>query len=993
MIDLNKFKNPPTEFRGVPFWSINDLLEEEKIRKEVRLLREAGYGGGFFHAREGLVTPFLSEEWFSSFGAAVDEAKKNNMYIWIYDELWWPSGFAGGIVTFKDKDYRAKSLVMVTDTRSYSGDDVIATFECDLDKNGIPVSYRKVKNVVSNSKKLYLTFLKYTAPIGEIWYNGSCYADLLNSKAVKYFLEVAYEPYVKRFNEDIGKTIPGVFTDEPNFSASRPSKPRILPPRGPRIPTFSVPWSNELPVKFKELNGYDLVDKLPELFFDVGNFRKTRYDFWKTVTLLFIESFSKQIYDWCSKNNLKFTGHYLCEDDLLSQMLCIGAAMPHYEFQHVPGIDHLGMQIWHGLLTAKQVSSVSNQLGKTRVLCEAYGTTGNYPTFEDRKWIGDWLLVMGINLLNHHLVPYSMRGRRKRDYGLNFHWGQPWWKYNKLIEDHFSRISYVLSQGKRVVKVLVIHPIGSAWALYSPLNDVGVRALDLQFRNLLNSLLKLHVDFDLGDEIIMQKYAKVENSKLKVGNMCYDLVIVPPSITLSSFTLDLLKKLHENGGKVVFVRPIPTLIDGKENEELKGFIEKCTVIPDNSITSVSKAVEGLEKDVVIEGDENGNLLYHLRKLEDGSLVLFIFNSSRESKVDAKVGILGSYSINLLNSITGEVNEFEGYEESNRTWFNYTFYPVSSLLLLLSPGKPKAKKEVYRLSSTIELNSGWKIRRTNDNVLVLDYCYYKVENNWSELLPLWKARREIVSKGIGITFTLKFEFESDLELKDRNVKLALETPEIFKIRINGKEVNWRDEGYWIDESIRTMRISEYLRKGNNEIELEGKVGMEPELENVFILGNFGVKQAPKGKSKIVEELEPNKISNLTDELYPFYVGSFEVTNEFTYRKKPGEKVFIRLEGLKAALAVVYVNEIEVGKVFAQPYSIEVTEFLKEGENKVKIELVGTLRNAFGPLHYEGGDPGWIGPEQFEDERHWTDNYVLKPLGMEKLVVETFEVSPS
>jgi hypothetical protein len=36
--------------------------------------------------------------------------------------------------------------------------------------------------------------------------------------------------------------------------------------------------------------------------------------------------------------------------------------MLHYEYMHVPGIDHLGLQIWGFLLTAKQVSSVAEQL-------------------------------------------------------------------------------------------------------------------------------------------------------------------------------------------------------------------------------------------------------------------------------------------------------------------------------------------------------------------------------------------------------------------------------------------------------------------------------------------------------------------------------------------------------------------------------------------------------------------------------------------------------
>jgi len=60
-------------------------------------------------------------------------------------------------------------------------------------------------------------------------------------------------------------------------------------------------------------------------------------------------------------------------------------------------------------------------------------------------------------------------------------------------------------------------------------------------------------------------------------------------------------------------------------------------------------------------------------------------------------------------------------------------------------------------------------------------------------------------------------------------------------------------------------------------------------------------------------------------------------------------------------------------------VDVTALLKPGSNEIEIVLVGTLRNLFGPLHYAGGDPAWIGPETFIDAAHWTDEYVLKPFG--------------
>ena len=52
----------------------------------------------FVHPRPGLMTPYLSDDWFRLWRVALDEAERLDMNIWIYDENSYPSGFAGGFV-------------------------------------------------------------------------------------------------------------------------------------------------------------------------------------------------------------------------------------------------------------------------------------------------------------------------------------------------------------------------------------------------------------------------------------------------------------------------------------------------------------------------------------------------------------------------------------------------------------------------------------------------------------------------------------------------------------------------------------------------------------------------------------------------------------------------------------------------------------------------------------------------------------------------------
>ena len=44
-MDKEQLKNPPGKYRPIPFWSWNDKLEEGELRRQVRLMGDAGMGG------------------------------------------------------------------------------------------------------------------------------------------------------------------------------------------------------------------------------------------------------------------------------------------------------------------------------------------------------------------------------------------------------------------------------------------------------------------------------------------------------------------------------------------------------------------------------------------------------------------------------------------------------------------------------------------------------------------------------------------------------------------------------------------------------------------------------------------------------------------------------------------------------------------------------------------------------------------------------------
>ncbi|MFH1761792.1 MAG: hypothetical protein ABIA63_11905, partial [bacterium] len=83
---IKTFKNPPAKFRGKPFWAWNGKLDKSELSRQILVMKKMGLGGFFMHSRTGLVTPYLSKEWFACIDLCIKDAKKQGMEAWLYDE-------------------------------------------------------------------------------------------------------------------------------------------------------------------------------------------------------------------------------------------------------------------------------------------------------------------------------------------------------------------------------------------------------------------------------------------------------------------------------------------------------------------------------------------------------------------------------------------------------------------------------------------------------------------------------------------------------------------------------------------------------------------------------------------------------------------------------------------------------------------------------------------------------------------------------------------
>jgi len=185
ILNEEEFKNPGKIYRPSPFWSWNDKLEEEELRWQVREFADKGFGGYFMHARIGLATEYLSDEWMNCIMACLDEGKKVNLESWLYDEDRWPSGFAGGKVPAKGDNYRIRFLSMkkvkAEDIRELLADpSVQAIYEIQFSSGRI-TSYRRITKAEQiEGKGRLLAFKAEIDRQPSRWFNEETYVDLLN---------------------------------------------------------------------------------------------------------------------------------------------------------------------------------------------------------------------------------------------------------------------------------------------------------------------------------------------------------------------------------------------------------------------------------------------------------------------------------------------------------------------------------------------------------------------------------------------------------------------------------------------------------------------------------------------------------------------------------------------------------------------------------------------------------------------------------------------
>lgn len=589
------FFNPPGDCAQTPFWFLNGEVDGEIYASQMEEMARKGVFQAMPHPRYGMDRQeYLTERYFDAFRQMAEQAREKGYRIHLYDEFNWSSGNAGGRLT-KERENCALGIaigtgrtggsftysrweegfmgwgkmedILIAGYAPYRSEEELDFGHCRLVedyscKDG--VFHMEIEPGDWTAFVIYTVRTRHPSPLRQG--NGGI-VDYLNPEVTRQFIDVTHEAYYSHLEEFFGETIPSIFYDEVSPYACG-----------------NFTWTRSLPAVFLEEKGYDIVEKLPYLFFDGDALApRIRCDYWDVVTKLFAKSFVGQIADWCDAHRIALTGHTY-EDSKLWPVC--GHLFRSLRAQQWVGLDSLlGYKPYSCL---KPAVSVAHVTGKEMVVCEALGILGGWEcTPADMKKAYNQLAVAGANLLVPHAF-FETVENPKAECPPSFFDCNPYWQMYGEISAMTDLQCYINRKMAHVADIAVFYPVVSWQAKgrggRGRTSPTGVRAEMRemtekeyqQFDRIIDVLMSEQLDMDILDDVALEE-GRMEGGSLYVAKESYRALVLPDMSTMRLADGKRILELAEGGLAVLAseaFRPCASAEKGMGDPELEEVMER-----------------------------------------------------------------------------------------------------------------------------------------------------------------------------------------------------------------------------------------------------------------------------------------------------------------------------------------------------------------------------------------------------------------------------------
>ncbi|NLS95716.1 MAG: hypothetical protein GXX96_26575 [Planctomycetaceae bacterium] len=508
---------------------MNQLLPDGKpngiARKGLEYYRQRGLGG--LVCNVSFRDYLESDENWARLATAVEACRDLGMVVWIYDELGYPSGGAGGLVLKRNPDFEAQELA----------------YDASL---ADPFILRPAYEHTHASNN---------------YHAARRYANLIDDRAAACFVDITHNAYYQHLKPFFGNTIQAMFTDEPSLIAVNigqiPEEVRkrvkVVDPIDPNVKLLPrVPWCYDLAQRYQERFGEDLIPQRRSLFVgDAEEDRRVRRQFWSLVADLIADRYFGTLESWCEQHHVASSGHSLWEEQVLHHVPLEGNGLKCLGRMHIPGLDLLTSDpqavIHSGWMTAGMPASAARLGGRRRVMTEVsdfsqkmggQGPAGLPEMLATAAWQATWDVT-------EFTLYYSPNDRSVDEY--------------RRYGDFVGRLNAVLKPATPDPDVLLYYPIYDLWAEYLPVAEpLKVASQTPRAQQLANSFMQLgqklqrsQIPFTLVDHENLAAAQLQEDGALKIANNRYRALLLPTDAQLPPQAAAVVEQFVHKGGRVV----------------------------------------------------------------------------------------------------------------------------------------------------------------------------------------------------------------------------------------------------------------------------------------------------------------------------------------------------------------------------------------------------------------------------------------------------------
>jgi len=696
-------------------------------------------------------------------------------------------------------------------------------------------------------------------------------------------------------------------------------------------------WTDDFPSEFQARRKYDVFKYLPVFTGRVVDSLEVseRYlwDVRQTISDLVLDNYA---------------GHY----SKLSNQKGIGLSIEAYGNCVMDDLAYAGRAdepmaefwSWPNNFTADTVQrmvSGAHTYGKRIIGAEAFTAT------DGEKWqhhpgsikaLGDWAFANGINRFVFHR--YAMQpflnvkpGMSMGPWGLHYERTQTWWEQSLPWHRYLARCQYMLTRGLPVVDALYVAPEGAPSAFMIPENHGAYSA-------------------DSCSPEVVHKRLRVQNGKLLLPDgMSYRLLVLPRA-PMSAALLRKVEELARSGAKIVGPKPSTSVgLAGYPNSvsEVRRLADRLW----GTLVSTTPPETALKK--LSQPDFTSERQLNWCHRRDGSTdIYFVANPSRRKVSTVCWFRVSGKQPELFDPMTGKREDVLEYSQTGgRTRLNLSLEQAGSVFVVFrkpankyanriwsfdskAPGlsKPVSKIEVVQAQWGPEGDA----KRTKDVSAQVRRIVASGKNSFRVA--------DLASEGdpaFGVVKTLTVEYR----IGGKAYRTAATDPETIELDVPAAI----DKGVAVKLDSLGLPYALITKHGAYCFDLP-VAGSKHYLDTTDLVGASWFNPIPvtapwhldlSGYSQTLASLVSWSESNVPLVRYFSGTGTYKTT--FTMSKdrlKKGMRYVLDL-GRVEVMAQVIVNGRNFGVLWKAPYTVDVTEALKPGQNDLVVRVTNLWIN--------------------------------------------------